>query len=164
VRHEIPEAEVGLIGKVLLTFMIKPVDGDPPVATPAEEATVERGEYLAVNVANCVGCHTARSMTDGSYTGPRFAGGMTMSLDEDPTRGFVTPNLTPDPETGRVASWTEDQFVARFRAGKQYDESHMPWMAYMRMSDTDLRAIYRFLNTLEPVVSETPIGIVALEE
>ena len=167
VRNEIPAAEVSLLGKILMTFMIKPVDGEPPVTAPAEEVTVERGRYVANNIANCVGCHSERSMVDGSYTGPRFAGGMLMTVTGDETRGFVTPNLTPDPATGRIASWTEDQFVARFRAGTQFPETHMPWNAFMRMSDTDLRAIYRFLSSLEPVVNETPAGIVevaSLEE
>lgn len=160
VRNEVPDAEVSLLGKVLLTFMIKPIDGEPAATAPAEEATVERGRYMASDVANCKGCHSERSMTDGSYIGVPFSGGMRMSLDGDETRGFVSPNLTPDPATGRIAGWTEDQFVARFHAGPQYPESHMPWNAFRRMSDTDLRAIYRFLRTLEPVVNETPNGIV----
>lgn len=163
VHHPIPEVELSLVGKVLMTFMIKPLQGDPPATAPAEAATIERGEYLAANVANCVGCHTQRSMADGSYTGPRLAGGMVMTVDGDPTRGFITPNLTPEPTTGRIANWTEEQFLARFRAGRQYEESHMPWMAFMRMSDTDIRAIYRFLRAQEPVMNETPVGIVALE-
>jgi hypothetical protein len=36
---------------------------------------------------------------------------------------FVTPNLTPDPTTGRLAGWTEDLFIARFRPG---EERHRP--------------------------------------
>ncbi len=163
VRNEVPDADLTVMGKVLLTFMIKPLDGDPAATAPAEEATVERGRYMAASVANCMGCHSTRSMRDGSYLTPPFSGGMQMALDADPTRGFVTPNLTPDPATGRIVSWTEDQFVARFRAGPQFAESHMPWNAFRRMSDTDLRAIYRFLRTLEPVVNETPAGIVTFE-
>ena len=163
VRNEVPDAELNLLGKFLMTFMIKPIDGDPAATAPAEEATVERGRYMAQMVANCMGCHSTRSMRDGSYIKPPFAGGMQMALDNDPTRGFVTPNLTPDPATGRITSWTEDQFVARFRAGPQFPESHMPWNAFRRMSDTDLRGIYRFLRTLEPVVNETPAGIVTFD-
>lgn len=102
-------------------------------------------------------------MMDGSYTGEPFAGGMIISLDDDPSRGFITPNLTPDPATGRITDWTEDQFLARFRAAPQFEESHMPWRAFMRMSDTDIRAIYRFLRSLEPVVNEAPYGIVDLD-
>ena len=167
VHNVVPPAEVSLLGKVLLTFMIKPLQGEPAASAPAEEVTIERGRYVATNIANCMGCHSERSMTDGSYTGPQFAGGMLMTLDGDESRGFVTPNLTPDAATGRITSWTEDQFVARFRAGPQFRESHMPWNAFMRMSDTDLRAIYRFLHSLEPVANETPAGIIdvaSLEE
>ena len=163
VRNEVPDAELSVLGKILLTFVVKPLDGDPEAAPPAEEVTVERGRYMAQSVSNCMGCHSTRSMRDGSYLTPPFSGGMQMALDGDPTRGFITPNLTPDPETGRITSWTEDQFVARFRAGPQYPESHMPWNAFRRMSDTDLRAIYRFLRTLEPVSNETPAGIVSFE-
>lgn len=163
VRNDVPDAQLTALGKVLMTFMIEPIDGDPPATAPAEEPTLERGRYLATNVANCMGCHSERSMMDGSYIGPQFAGGMEMALDDDPSRGFVTPNLTPDPATGRISDWTEEQFVARFRAGPQFAESHMPWNAFRRMSDTDLRAIYRFLQSLEPVVNEAPYGIVDLE-
>lgn len=51
VRNEVPEVELSMLGKLLMTFMIKPVDGDPPARAPAEGLTVERGRYLATNVA-----------------------------------------------------------------------------------------------------------------
>ena len=162
VRNEVPAADVSLLGKVLMTFMIKPIDGEPAATAPAEEATIERGRYVATNIANCAGCHSERSMVDGSYLNEPFSGGMVMTLDDDASRGFVTPNLTPHIGTGRIANWSEDQFVARFRAGPQFRESHMPWNAFMRMSDTDLRAIYRFLMSLEPIEHTTPVGIVEI--
>jgi hypothetical protein len=31
----------------------------------------------------------------------------------------LPPNLTPDPETGHITDWTEDQFVERFRTGRR---------------------------------------------
>lgn len=158
VRNVVPAARLNLMGKAIMTFLVKPLDGDPPATAPAEEATIVRGEYLVNNVANCVGCHTNRSMTDGSYTGPRLAGGFVMMSETDPTHGFVTPNLTPDPETGRIANWSEDQFLARFRAGAQLEGSAMPWNAYRRMSDTDIRAVYRYLRSLDAVSNATPMG------
>lgn len=164
VRNATPEPDINALGRAIMTFLIKPVNGEPPRTAPAEEPTLERGEYVAINVANCVGCHTQRSLTDGSYTGPRFAGGFRMALDDDPSRALITPNLTPDPTTGRITGWSEDRFVARFRAGRQFEESHMPWNAYARMSDTDLRAVYRYLRSLPPVVNETPVGIVVTED
>ena len=68
---------------------------------------------------------------------------------------LVPPNLTPDSRTGRIAAWSEDQFVARFRQGRVIPGSPMPWNAFARMSDDDLRAIYRYLRTVPPVVHET---------
>ena len=76
-------------------------------------------------------------------------------MDDDASRVFVTPNLTPDPKTGHIAGWTEEQFLARFRAGRLIEGSHMPWSLFGRMSDDDIRAIYRYLRTLPPVENET---------
>lgn len=157
VRHAVPEHEVTFLGKAILAYLIEPIGPShtPPATAPEEAPTVERGSYVANQVANCAGCHSKRSPLDGSFTGPRFAGGMTMDVEGDPEHVLVTPNLTPDPATGRITGWSEDHFVARFRAGKTIAASHMPWGAFGRMSDTDLRAIYRYLRTLEPVVSQT---------
>jgi cytochrome c553 len=157
VRNVVPEHELNAVGKMLMAYLIKPAGPSktPLAHTPAEAVTVERGEYLANNVANCKGCHSKRSMKDGSYIGEPFAGGGEMVMDDDPTRMLVTPNLTPDSATGHIYQWSEDQFVARFRAGKLLPSSHMPWTSFARMSDTDLRAIYRFLRSLEPVHNAT---------
>jgi mono/diheme cytochrome c family protein len=156
VRHEVPPSELSLMGKAIMAMLIKPTapTATPPLRSPPEELTIERGEYLANAVANCAGCHSPRNLSDGSYTGPRFSGGV-MDVDGDPTHFFSVPNLTPEPGTGHIASWTEEQFLARFKAGRVYAGSHMPWAAYMRMSDTDLRAIYRYLMELEPIENET---------
>jgi hypothetical protein len=72
---------------------------------------------------------------------------------------LVTPNLTPDPETGRITKWSEDDFVARFRAGELFRESDMPWTLYARMTDDDLRAIYRYLHSLAPVKNDTGASV-----
>ena len=54
-----------------------------------------------------------------------------------------------------MASWTEQDFVDRFRRGPSFAESIMRWGAYRRMADDDLRAIYRYLRGLEPVMNDT---------
>jgi mono/diheme cytochrome c family protein len=156
VRNEVPPNELNLMGKAVMALMIKPTlpNGTPPARSPAAGTSLERGAYLANSVANCAGCHSPRDLGDGSYTGPRYSGG-TMEVDGDPTHVFSVPNLTPDPRTGHIAGWTEEQFLARFRVGRTFQGSHMPWDAYRRMSDDDLRAIYRYLMSLEPVENET---------
>lgn len=63
----------------------------------------------------------------------------------------VTPNLTPDPETGWIKNWSEKQFIDRLHRGRVYDDSPMPWSSFKHFSDNDLKALYRYLTTLNPV-------------
>jgi mono/diheme cytochrome c family protein len=155
VKREVPEHDVNFMGRAILAFLIRPIGpkGTPPARAP-RGPTVEHGEYLTRTIAGCHACHTKRNMMDGSFIGPDFAGGTTMVDEKDATRQFVTPNLTPDPRTGRIANWTEDQFVNRIRAGRVFESSHMPWEAFAKMSDDDLRAIYRYLRTIPPIVND----------
>lgn len=153
VRHEVPRTELSFLGKALVALgMIEP---EFPVETPpvsvTKEPTAAYGKYLANSVANCNGCHTERDLQTGAYVGRPFAGGMFMEGDAfSEGIGYVTPNITPDPETGVMAHWTEEAFISRFKAGRVLT-SHMPWGAFSRMDTTDLQAIYRYLQTVEPV-------------
>jgi mono/diheme cytochrome c family protein len=153
VKNEVPDHAFNFMGKGIMAFLIEPVGPAkaPPAKSPAVAPTVERGEYLANNIAACVSCHTNRSMKDGSYIGPQFAGGQVQMLSSDPNTVLVTPNLTPDPKTGHITNWTEDEFVARFRQGVKIKGSHMPWGAFARMHEDDVRALYRYLRNLQPV-------------
>jgi len=152
VPHAVPPHEVNLVGKAVFAFVIAPIgpEATPPARTPVP-GSIEYGAYLANAVAQCAGCHTKRSLVDGSFQGPRFAGGTEFPVEDDPKLILVTPNLTPDSATGRIAAWSEDQFVARFRQGPLLPQSNMPWSAFTRMTDGDLRAIFRYLHTLAPV-------------
>jgi cytochrome c553 len=153
--------EPNTLGMVLNAFVFKPVgpEGEAPKTTPAP-GTVEYGKYLAYSVANCRGCHTNRDLQTGAYIGPEFAGGFAMPIDGKENAFCVTPNLTPDPETGRMATWTEERFIERFRGGKTIKASHMPWGPFKSFSDADLKAIYAFLKTLKPIKNETGPTIV----
>ncbi len=157
VPHAVPPMVVQLKGKIALAFFVKPQGPrtTPAASPPPARDAVAYGSYLVNSVTQCAGCHTDRSMADGSDIGPRFAGGWTRVSDADPNVTLVTPNLTPDPETGRIAKWTEDTFVARFRAGKTIAASDMPWAFYARMTDDDLRAVYLYLHSLAPVKKDT---------
>jgi mono/diheme cytochrome c family protein len=157
VQNPVRPMDVQFKGKLALAFFVKPQGpkiAPRPVPPPVSDA-IAYGGYLVESVAQCAGCHTDRSMTDGSEIGPRLAGGWLRKSDEYPGVTLVTPNLTPDPQTGRMAKWSEEAFVARFRAGKTYPESDMPWSFYAKMTDDDLRAIYRYLHSLAPVRKDT---------
>ena len=46
-------------------------------------------------------------------------------------------------------------FIRRFRQGELVDGTPMPWGAYGRMTDDDLRSVYRYLRSLPPVAHDT---------
>jgi len=149
VNRRIEPTEYTFLGKALLTAgLIKPIE---PSATPAkslkQEVSVVYGEYLANSVANCAGCHTPTDLKTGEFTGPKFSGGFAF---EEVLGTFISPNLTPDPETGLLATWTEESFVKRLKSGRIHDGTPMPWSSFAMMDEVDIRAIYRYLNTLPP--------------
>ncbi len=160
-----PENDWNFMGKAILALgLIKPMgDGEVPEA-PEQDSTAAYGKYLAESVANCKGCHTNRDMMTGAYVGPYYAGQALFEvIDENGNivkgKHFVTPNLTPDTETGRMALWTEEVFINRFRAGVAIPGSPMPWGPYSRLSELELKAIFKYLHSLEPVYASTPVGI-----
>jgi mono/diheme cytochrome c family protein len=151
VHDEVPAHELNLAGRLLLSLVARPVDPtSPPPETSPAGPTVARGEYLANDVAQCVRCHSPTGFA-GGITGQPFSGGRPMPSEMDPRVVYVPPNLTADPRAGALGRFTEDAFVARFRSGAGMPGTHMPWGFYRHMTDDDLRAIWRYLSSLEPV-------------
>lgn len=165
VNNPVPQNEWNFMGKIILALGIIKPSGDgivPP--SPAPDSTAEYGKYLAGSVANCRGCHTKRDMMTGGYVGIDYAGDMQFEvLDKNgkliPGKHFVSPNLTPDKETGRIAYWNDEAFVKRFQTGRVIEGSPMPWGAFSRMNEEDLKALNKYLHSLQPVHSQTPSGV-----
>ena len=44
--------------------------------------------------------------------------------------------------------------MARFRKGRIRPVALMPWGAFSRMTEDDLRSIYRYLRSLPPAVNQ----------
>jgi mono/diheme cytochrome c family protein len=147
-----PASNINILGKLTLAYFLEPYG--PAAAPPSHlepEPTAAYGSYIATTLAGCRTCHTARNLKTGAYESPFFSGGLAFRSREQPGFMYVAPNLTPDPATGRIAAWSEDAFVHRFRQGLTIPDSPMPWGSFTRLTDTDLRAIYRFLHSLPPV-------------
>jgi mono/diheme cytochrome c family protein len=150
-----PASEVNLWGKITLAYFIDPygpVEMPPAAITP--DTSIEYGGYLANTVGRCGSCHTPRNLKTGEYLGPRFSGGLPFDSRENPGTVYLTPNLTPDSGTGHIVTWSEDEFVARMKAGATIGDSPMPWGSFRRMTEEDLRAIYRYLQSLDPVAHQ----------
>ncbi|GAB3540607.1 hypothetical protein GCM10027443_38770 [Pontibacter brevis] len=110
---------------------------------------VSKGEYL-LTIAACNDCHTPQDKE-----GMRLAGGMEFPT---PDGGKLrSANITPDKETG-IGNWTEEAFVQRFKMHENPatvapggPNTIMPWSMYAGMKEEDLRAIYKYLMTVEPI-------------
>lgn len=149
IRNEVPENEYSLMGKVIKAFLIKPVGpSETIVKSVVRDSSAAYGKYLAMNVANCNGCHTRRDMT-GAFIGVPFAGGNAMGEGKDT---LVPINLTPHPDS-RIFTWSQEDFINRVRMGKLIEHTHMPWNSYKRMSDSDLKAIFNYLKSLKPAAT-----------
>lgn len=107
----------------------------PHLAHVAAEPTVEYGRYIAVG---CTGCH-----------GPGFSGGQ---IPGAPPGFGVAANISP---SGRVAQWSETEFITALRTGvrpdgTRIDANRMPIKLIGQMSDVELQAVYRYLRTVPP--------------
>jgi len=153
VNHKVEQSELAFPVKALITFgIMKPMGPKitPPVSV-LPDSSAAYGKYLANNIGNCRGCHIA--MDDkGNQLNADFAGGGIFPPNSFSNGyAFVSPNLTPDKATGVMADWSEQQFIDRFQGGRLHDGSPMPWGLYSRMSVNDIKAIYQYLHSLDPV-------------
>lgn len=156
VHNPVPAHSYTPLGKVIkATVLANPVGPKetPPTVSP-RGATLENGRYLTESVALCWACHTQRNDATGELTGPRYGGATGFKEPSDPGHVWAPPNITSDPTTGRLGAMSEEQFVARFRAGRLLPGSPMPWQAFSRMSEEDLRAIYLYLKSVPPVTRD----------
>ncbi len=151
IKNATKPSEWGFIAKAL-SSKFNPNMRKAPKYVPAGGASAARGEYLANGPALCGGCHSPYDFMKGmELAGPAFSG--EFEPEPDPTDGayeIVSPNITIDP-TGVLANYTEDTFVQRFKkGGRAIKGSKMPWENFARMTDDDLRSIFRFLQTVPP--------------
>lgn len=155
----------------VLTPTFKPVENPtPPHQAPPMEPTVQRGEYLARYVANCVGCHTERDPMTFEAIGPEYAGGMEFepfpelyeALGVDTDLWTRSPNITPHPNSALSKFKSVDDWINRFRQGRLIRHSPMDWGPFSKMTDMDLEALWIYLNSLAPV--EKDVGLIVYKK
>jgi mono/diheme cytochrome c family protein len=148
-----------------------------PVVAPAARTPVEplaRGAYL-VQLGECLGCHTTSTSSGDPRRELAFGGGRRFvetrkgfgyELSPDPAfsdarppaigegeRIVTTANLTPDPSG--IPYYTPGVFIQTIRTGRVAGvrklSSAMPWIYFRRLTDDDLRAIFLYLQQVQPV-------------
>jgi mono/diheme cytochrome c family protein len=115
---------------------------------------VERGRYLMQGIVACGNCHTPKG-PQGDLPGMEMAGGF--EVDEPGVFTAISPNITPDPDTG-IGKWTDAQIISAIREGKRPDGSiigpPMPIGLYRGMSDSDVKSIVAYLRQVKPIRNE----------
>jgi len=165
-------AAIGFLSVFVLTSSIVPAqmpsDRKPPVVarpltarrvarTPEQ---IARGRYLVENVAHCFLCHSETEWTRDAPGQPKqgLRGGGRTWEDFTDAPFLVSPNITPDPETG-AGTWTDDMFARAIREGIGHDGRElffMPWPFFRAMSDQDLDAVISYVRTIPPVKKSRP--------
>jgi len=158
-------------------------------AQNAAKARIARGEYL-VNISHCHDCHTplvmgpkgpapdmSRALSghpqdlnmppvpklgNGPWT---WAGAGTNTAFAGPWGVSYTANLTPDRLTG-LGIWNEETFIKTIRTGRHWGVARpilppMPWQNIRMMTDSDLKAVWAYLQSIKPVRNQVPDAIIA---
>lgn len=139
-------------------IIMKTMPSDAPFGQrPDPSDRVAYGEYLT-RVASCNVCHTPTDDKHRPIMELAFSGGEPFPMK---TGGFaISSNITPHQDG--IGSWNETAFLSAFRAyadsvytptpvGENQANTMMPWQHYAGMTDEDLKAIYAYLHTLDPV-------------
>lgn len=138
VDRELPSSHFGWLGRALLAagrleLLVAPkTPVDLPRVEVAEGESKEYGRYLA-DISGCHGCH-GFGLSGGPVAGPP---GLPPAS-----------NLTP----AAMSEWTFASFADVMRTGRRPDGSilneFMPWREFASMSDTDLRALWLYLQSV----------------
>jgi mono/diheme cytochrome c family protein len=146
---------IGLVGALLVVVVaFTALAWRPSIAameTPAREAfdkaLLTTGSQLAL-IGNCMTCHTKSG-------GAPYAGGRPLAT---PFGTLYSTNITPDPQTG-IGRWSEAAFLRAMHEGVSRDGWHLypafPYDHFTKLSTEDVRAIYAFLMTREPVRAQS---------
>jgi len=152
IKNDVPASKPDFPFSLIMRTIPKP---SKPEVRPTPDDTLNYGRYMTM-ISGCSDCHTP-TKKGKPVVGMAFAGGQEYQLSFGILR---SANITPD-KTG-IGAWTEEQFVLRF---KMYDNPNMepivvepdefntvmPWTMYGGMETRDLKAIYKYLTSLEPI-------------
>lgn len=125
-----------------------PTPPDGPAVVAASD--VEAGRYL-VEIGGCNDCHSVGYLeADGALPDSLWLTGTSV--------GFRGPWGTSYPKNLRLTAQqlSEDQWVGRLKAGGL---PPMPWPAVRTYTDTDARAVYRFIRSLGPAGEPAPMPV-----
>ncbi len=148
-------------------------------------AQIERGRQL-VAIGGCNDCHTplkfdpevgmpvpdmSRMLSGHPEGAPDPAGapaghdmgviGATMTSFKLPFGTVYAANLTSDKDTG-LGAWTPEMFMRAVRTGRHMGGNGrpilppMPWPNVAQLSDSDIKAVFAFLQSIPAIRNDVP--------
>lgn len=161
-----------------------------PTTEISNDSLVKKGHYL-ITILGCGDCHTPKLMTPrgpvpdtsrilsgyregtlpGKVSREAFAQGWSLFNSEltamaSPMGITFSANLTSD-ETG-IGTWTFEQFKTALTKGKWKGLENsrdllppMPWMNYINMEESDMKALFAYLKSTKPIKNKVPDPIPA---
>ena len=146
--------EPSFLTKFLCHVAFKPMKmPEQKIEMPDTLQPVVLGKYLATNL-ECFSCHSADFKTN-DFENPEksegYFGGGNQPLNLE-GKVMLTPNLTPDKETG-IGNWTEAQFVNALKSGLVENQPALryPMLPYVHLTDQEAKAIFAYLKTISPI-------------
>ena len=126
------------------------------ISDPVQRAIAGHGREIVVRTG-CIGCHASNGPQGPDYTKYLAGGGIKILT---PTGTFVSPNLTPDPDTG-LARRSDDEVKRVLQSGVFPDghvvpSSAMPWANFSNWTEEDRHAVVVYLRHLKPVRHQIP--------
>lgn len=142
------------LSKFLCLVAFKPLPfPDHKIEMPDTTNSVAFGKYLVFNL-ECFTCHSADFKTMNVLEPEKSAGYMGGGNKPLNKKGeiILTPNLTPDKETG-IGYWSEQKFHDAVKSGKMDDQPALryPMTPYIQLTDLEIKAIYDYLQTIPPI-------------
>ena len=134
---------------------LPPAYGPPVGQVPdvPRDDPVRYGAYL-VAIAHCMECHSPLGPRGPDVQNRAGAGGQPI---EGPWGVVVSPNITPDRETG-IGGWTDEQIKAAITQAIRPDGARlappMPYDYFRDMIPGDLDAIIAYLRTVPAIRNE----------
>jgi mono/diheme cytochrome c family protein len=153
----------------------------------SENELIEKGAYL-VEVIGCGDCHTPKMMTErgpvpdtSKILSGHVDGDLSALVNKEALSDWVlfngsltaavgpwgisySANLSSD--ASGIGNWTEEQFMVAMKQGKYKGIQNsrdllppMPWQNFAQMKDEDLKAIFAYLKSTNPVRNVVPPAV-----
>ncbi|WP_247234592.1 c-type cytochrome [Telluribacter sp. SYSU D00476] len=148
-----------LVAASSCTSYQKRIGPAPDLKVEITPKRVERGKYLANNVAVCMDCHSQRDYT--RFSGPAKAGtfgggGEVFDKKMGLPGTFYGKNITPH----ALGNWTDGEIYRAMTSGVSKNGKAlmpmMPYLAYGKMDSEDVKSIIAYLRTLPAVTNDVP--------